>query len=128
MPVLNVQKRKIEKGWGQMDCYEGFEDLKWKNQELIESISDDSSVCPLERIIYLEEIKIAIDSILLLTNKELVVFMMRNYDKVSFGKIRKYFIKNRGEEISGYVLRNIEKTAFRKIRRNLNFTYDKRER
>ena len=97
--------------------------MTWRNQEFIESIPDNSATCPLERVIHLEEMKLVIDSILLLNNKELIVFMMRNYDKVSFGKIRKYFIENRGEEISGYVLRNIDKTAFRKVRRNLNLAY-----
>ena len=60
-----------------------------------------------------------------LTNRELIVFMMRNYDesdksRTSFRKIRKYFMDNRDEDISMYVLSNINKTAFRKIRRKLH--------
>ena len=55
MPVLTAQKRKIGKGWGTMD-FEGYENLTLRNQELIESCPDNSVACPLERVIFLEEI------------------------------------------------------------------------
>ena len=103
--------------------YEGFENLTMRNQEMIESYPDDSTESPLERFIFFEELKLVLNAALLLTNKELVVLMMRNYDGKSFFKISDYFYENKGEKISEYVLRNIEEDALRKVRRKLNFEY-----
>ena len=102
---------------------EGFEKLTMRNQEMIEVYPDNSTESPLERFIFLEELKLVLNAALLLTNKELVVLMMRNYDGKSYPKICDYFYENRGEKLSEYVLHNIEKDALRKVRRKLNFEY-----
>ena len=77
--------------------YEGFENLTMRNQEMIESYPDDSMTSPLERVIFLEELRLTLSAALLLTHKELVVLMMRNYDGRSFPKISDYFYKNKGD-------------------------------
>ena len=103
--------------------YEGFENLILVNQELLEAYPDDSTESPLERFIFLEELKLVLNAALLLTHKELVVLMMWNYDGWSFPKISDYFYENKGEKLSEYVLQNIEQDALRKVRRKLNFEY-----
>ena len=108
--------------------YEGFEDLQLVNQELLDAYPDDSIQTPLERFIFLEELKLVFNAAMSLTHKELVVLMMRNYDGKSFPKISDYFYESRGEKLSEYVLKNIEKDALRKVRMRLNFAYGGRGR
>ena len=103
--------------------YEGFENLILVNQELLEAYPDGSIESPLERVIFLEELKLVLNAALLLTHKELVVLMMRNYDNKSFYKIRDYFYENKGETIGRTALQTIENDAMRKVRRRLNFEY-----
>ena len=127
MLVLNAQKRKIGKGLEKMD-FEGYENLTVRNQELIEAYPDDSVACPLERVIFLEEIELVLPAMLALTHKELVVLMMHNYDGKSFAKIRDYLYENVGELLSEYVIQNIETDALKKVRRKLNFEYENQGR
>jgi hypothetical protein len=103
--------------------YEGFENLILVNQELIEAYPDDCTESPLERLIFLEELKLVLNAALTLSHKELVVLLMRNYDGKSYPKISSYFYENKGEELSEYILKNIEQDALKKVRRNLNFAY-----
>ena len=127
MLVLNAQKRKIGKGLEKMD-FEGYENLTVRNQELIEAYPDYSVACPLERVIFLEEIELVLPAMLALTHKELVVLMMHNYDGKSFAKIRDYLYENVGELLSEYVIQNIETDALKKVRRKLNFEYENQGR
>ena len=40
--------------------YEGFEDLQLVNQELLEAYPDNSTESPLERYVFLEELKLVL--------------------------------------------------------------------
>ena len=102
--------------------FEEFDETAINNHALMESIPDEAIKSPLDHIIFLEELKAVGNAMAVLSQKECDIVMMRNYDGITFKKIRDYFSTEKNEELSDYIVRRLEKRAVSKIRQGLKFT------
>ena len=82
-------------------------------------LSLESTESPLDRIVRIEELKNSFTSLLTLKNKELIIFMMLNYEGFGLKEVRNFLFSRDGSLLPNYRLRKIESSAKRKIQRNL---------
>ena len=94
-----------------------LEDFRYRIAKIELELTPVSTESPLDRIVRIEDLKNSFSSLQNLKAKELVIFMMLNYEGLRLKDVCN-FIED-GSLMTNYRIRKIESSAKREIQRNL---------